>query len=283
MIYAVIQNESGTAQIYLHGAHITSFIPNGQEQALFLSLQSEFMQGKAIRGGIPISWPWFADHPNDSSKPAHGFARTSLWDVRSTKSISESETEIVLGLVDSESTRTIWNFGFDLKLSVIAGRELSAQLTMTNTDEVDFTVTSAFHSYYMIGNIDNVAIDGLEDTEYIDKVDNFIQKTQVGTMKISSETDRIYLDTTNDCIIDDSELHRTIHIHKNGSNSTVVWNPWSEKALKMKDLGDLDYKKFVCVEVTNAGTNTVRIAPGKQHELGMKLSVEALQVPNSRE
>lgn len=276
LVYAEINNEGASAHIYLHGAHITSFIPNGQEPVLFLSPQSLFESGKAIRGGIPISWPWFADHPTDSSKPAHGFARTSLWNVRGTKRISELETQIELGLVDNESTREVWNHKFDIKLSVTVGRELSAQLTITNLDNEDFTITSAFHSYYQVGNVNDIVVYGLEDINYIDKVDNFAHKKQVNPIKITSETDRIYLDTKNNCIITDSELQRKIFIHKSGSNSTVVWNPWTEKSHQMKDLGNQDYNKFVCVEVTNAGTDTITIAPGKEHMLEMRVSVEGL-------
>lgn len=276
LVYAEIKNEAASGQIFLHGAQITSFTPNGQEPVLFLSPLSQFEPGKAIRGGIPISWPWFADNPTDSSKPAHGFARTSLWDVRATKRISEAETQITLGLSDNENTREIWDYRFDLELSVNIGIELNTQLTMTNSGNQEFTVTSAFHSYYQVGNVNDVTISGLEGANYIDKVNNFIKKTQEGSIRITSETDRIYLDTTSDCVIDDPVLKRKIRIHKSDSNSTVIWNPWSYKAQQMKDLGDQDYLNFVCVETTNAGEDIISISPGKQHKLEMRVEIEAL-------
>lgn len=274
LTFAEIDNKAASAQIFLHGAHITSFIPHGQEPILFLSALSQYEPGKAIRGGIPISWPWFADHPTDSSKPAHGFARTSLWEVRGTKIISEAETEVTLGLSDNESTREMWNYAFDLEFTVSFGRELKSRLTITNSDNQDFTITSAFHSYYNIGNVNDIAISGLEGFNYIDKVDNFAKKIQEGPIRITSETDRIYLDTTCNCLIKDSVLKRKIRIHKSGSNSTVIWNPWIEKSHQMKDLRDQNYLNFVCVETTNAGEDIITISPGKYHRLEMRVAVE---------
>lgn len=274
LVYAQIKNKSASAQIFLHGAHLTSFIPNGQKPIIFLSSEAIYKSEEAIRGGIPISWPWFADHPSDSTKPAHGFARTSLWEVRETKSISRDETEIILGLSDSEQTKKLWDYIFDLELKVSVGQELKTSLKMTNTGSQEFTVTSAFHTYYNVDNVKDISIKGLEDTNYIDKVDNFSTKTQRGLVTISDETDRIYLDTQNDCIIEDRSFNRLIRIKKEGSNSTVVWNPWKKKTHEMNDLGDQDYVRFICVETTNAGTDIIKLGPGDSHSLLLSVSIE---------
>jgi D-hexose-6-phosphate mutarotase len=239
-----------------------------------LSGESRYEPGKAIRGGIPISWPWFADHPSDSTKPAHGFARTSLWKVTGTQHISTDETEITMVLNESPGTHKLWDYSFDLELKVLVGAELSVVLKMTNTGEEAFTVTSAFHSYYNVGNITQVEIHGLEDTEYIDKVDKYTKKRQSGPVTIAGETDRIFLDTETECIIKDLKLNRNMRISKSGSKSTVVWNPWSDKSQKMGDLPDDGYKNFVCVESANAGPDINELAPGEQHELGLKITVE---------
>ena len=273
-IYAEINNHSASAKVFIHGAHVTSYIPKGQEPVIFLSSESLFEPGKAIRGGIPISWPWFADHPSDKTKPAHGFARTSEWEVRGSQKLSADETQITLGLRDNERTRELWDYSFDLEVSIHVGDELSHMLTTTNTDVKDFVITQAFHSYYHVGDINEVSIMGLEDTDYIDKVDNFKTKKQDGAVTITDETDRIYLNTTNDCVINDRRSGRNIRISKRGSNSTVVWNPWREKARAMKDLGDDDYTNFVCVETTNAGADLIAISPGEKHTLGLNISSE---------
>jgi len=275
LIYTHINNDSGSSEIYLHGAHITSYLPHGREPVIFLSDKSRYEPGKAIRGGIPISWPWFADHPTDSTKPAHGFARTSLWEVRDTQHISTDETEITLALNESKETHKLWDYSFDLKLKIIVGAELKAFLTTTNCDDKAFNITSAFHSYYNVGNISEVKVSGLEDTDYIDKVDNFTTKRQTGPVTITDETDRIYLDTETECIIEDLDLNRKIRISKSGSNSTVVWNPWSEKSRNMGDLPDDAFPSFACVETANAGTDNVTLTPGEQHGLCLNIAVES--------
>jgi len=276
LIYAQIDNDSGSAQIYLHGSHLTSFVPLGQEPVIFLSPLSQFEPGKAIRGGIPISWPWFADHSTDKTKPAHGFARTSLWEVRETKYVSKDETQITLGLTDNEDTVLLWEYSFDLEIVISIGKKLDIELAMKNRANEDVLLSAAFHSYYCVQDVSDITIYGLEGCEYIDKVDNFTKRMQAGPVKITEETDRIYLDTKSICVIEDPGSNRKIRIEKSGSNSTVVWNPWTEKARQMKDLGDQDYAKFICVETTNAGTDLITLAPDEQHALELNIAVESL-------
>lgn len=273
-IYAKINNDSASAQIYLYGAQITSFIPHGHEPVIFLSEKSNFSIGKALRGGIPISWPWFADHPSDRSKPAHGFVRTSLWEVIDTNHLSTDETEITLRLNESQATRDLWDHCFTLELDIVIGQEMILRLRMINSDNDSFTATSAFHSYYSVGHINEINILGLEDINYIDKVDRFSEKRQIGSVAITDETDRIYLNTENECVIEDHLLHRRIRIRKSGSESTVVWNPWINKARLMHDLKDEDYLRFVCLETTNAGPDTITLAPNQEHLLTMNVTVD---------
>jgi glucose-6-phosphate 1-epimerase len=276
LIVAEVNNEGASAELFLHGAQITSFIPNGQEEVLYLSPRSIFEPGIAIRGGIPVSWPWFADHPSDKSKPAHGFARTSLWHLKETKKLSDSETEIRLGLTNSNETRKLFGHRFYLEIIFTVGSQLNIEIRTINIGSSEFTISSAFHSYYKIHNVSNITVHGLEDTIYIDKVDNFTTKRQDGPATITAETDRIYLNTKEDCVIEDPDLNRSVLIKKSGSNSTVVWNPWEEKAHAMKDLGDKDYMKFVCVETANAGDDIIKLSPGEEHKLRMDVRVEAM-------
>ncbi|MGB7291945.1 MAG: D-hexose-6-phosphate mutarotase [Thermodesulfobacteriota bacterium] len=270
---AEIKNQHAAATLFLHGAHVTSFKPHGQEEVLFLSGRSGFESGKAIRGGIPISWPWFADNPTDKDKPAHGFARISNWDVRGTEVDGEA-SRIRLGLSDNQYTRLLWPHAFDLEFIVTVGKELHLDLIAENAGEEDFTISQAFHSYYHISEINKIFVQGLEGGNYIDKVDSFKEKYQVGGVRLIEETDRIYLDTANDSVIHDPGLKRRIRIRKEGSRSTVIWNPWIVKARQMKDLGDQDYKRFVCVETTNAGEDLITVAPGSEHILRANIGIE---------
>lgn len=275
LIYAEITNEGTRAQIYLHGAQLTSFTPNGGEDVIYLSPRSRFEPGIAIRGGIPISWPWFADHPTDKSKPAHGFARTSPWHVRETKKISDSETELRLGLTNGNDTLKLFERRFYLEAIFNIGSQLDIKLRTINIDVTDFTISSAFHSYYKVSDVSAVSVNGLDETEYIDKVDDFTTKMQEGPVQNSGETDRIYVDTETECVIEDPGLGRSIHVTKSGSKSTVVWNPWEKKSEEMKDLGAGEYRSFVCVETANAGEDTITIAPGEKHVLRVHVRAES--------
>jgi glucose-6-phosphate 1-epimerase len=274
LIYAEVQNDSAAADIFLHGAQVTAYVPGGHEPVLFLSGLSRYEANKAIRGGVPVSWPWFADHPSDASKPAHGFARIMDWTVKKTGLLSGGETRITLGLTDSEATRKLWRYSFDLNLDISIGSALDLVLTIKNTDSTSFSITSAFHSYFNISSIKDITISGLENTGYIDKVDGFKLKKQNGSLRISGETDRIYQHTDKECIITDPGFNRNIRIRKSGSRSTVVWNPWEEKSRGMNDLGDADYLDFVCVEVANAGDDIIHVPPGDEHRLGLNVTVE---------
>jgi glucose-6-phosphate 1-epimerase len=271
---AEINNGHAAATVFLRGAHVTSFKPKGQEEVLFLSGLSRFEPGIAIRGGIPISWPWFADHPTDKGKPFHGFARISNWDVRGTEVVGEA-SKISLGLSDSQYTQSLWPHAFDLEFIMTVGNELHLDLIAKNTGEEDFTISQAFHSYYHVSEIGKIYVQDLDGCNYIDKVDSFKEKYQEGRVEIVEETDRIYLDAANDCVVHDPGFKRNIRIKKGGSKSTVIWNPWIVKARQMKDLGDQDYKRFVCVETTNAGEDLITVAPGSGHTLRANIGIEA--------
>lgn len=276
LIFAAISNDSASARVFLHGAHLTSFIPKGREDLIYISPNSRFERGTAIRGGIPISWPWFADHPTDKTKPAHGFARTSLWHVRKTKKLSDSETEIRFGLTKSNSTMKLFGYDFYLEAVFTISTRLNIALRTINLDTKDFSVSSAFHSYYKVSDISEISINGLEDAVYVDKVDAYTTKRQEGSVTIGSETDRIYVNTANECVIQDPGLKRAIRISKSGSQSTVVWNPWEKTSQEMKDLGGGEYRNFVCVETTNAGVDTITIPRGDEHILRMNARAESL-------
>ncbi len=270
---AELNNQHAAATVFLQGANVTSFKPRGQEEVVFLSRHSRFESGIAIRGGIPISWPWFADHPTDKSKPAHGFARISDWEVRGTE-VHGGASRIRFGLSDNQYTRSLWPQAFDLEFIMTVGKELHLDLTAKNTGEEDFTFSQAFHSYFHVSDINKIYVQGLEGYYYIDKVDSFKDKYQKGQVRIVEETDRIYLDAASDCVIHDPGFNRKIRISKQGSKSTVIWNPWVAKAHQMKDLGDQEYKRFACVETTNAGEDLITLSPGSEHILTTKISIE---------
>lgn len=258
-----ISNAHATATIALHGAHVIDYIPRDQAPVIFTSVKAQFKEGKAIRGGIPVCWPWFSAHPSDSSMPAHGFARNRFWQLTSTSS-HKDHTEAVFTL--DTFAPDIWQSPTTLTLTVQVGAELTLQLTSTNTGSENITIGGALHSYFCVSDIAQIELNGLENAAYIDSLDG-VEKTQLGPIRFDSERDAVFTDSTSTVTIHDSGFQRTITIEKSGSQSTVVWNPWVTKAAAFSDMLDEEFHEFVCVETANALTDTYQLAPGQSHTL----------------
>jgi D-hexose-6-phosphate mutarotase len=154
------------------------------------------------------------------------------------------------------------------------GKTLSAKLTIANkSPEQDFTFETCLHTYFHVGDIGSISITGLKGADYLDKTDNFTRKTEFAEhIKISRETDRIYLDTTSPVEIHDSKLGRRIRIEKSGSLSTVVWNPWVDKSQQMPDFGSDEFQHMVCVESGNVAENRLTLPAGKSSTLQAEFS-----------
>ena len=271
----MIANDSAKAVISVYGGQVLSFQPvNEPEDLMFLSEQAYYQEGKAIKGGVPICWPWFGPDPDGAGRPAHGFVRNRLWNILATSSTHDGETKVVLGLIDTEETKRIWPYSFELQLAISVGKTLKLELMTRNTGEQAFSITQAFHTYFTIGDINTVRVLGLENKTYLDKVEGGVQKQQPGTLEIAAEVDRIYTNVSEDLVFDDAQLNRRILITCQGSKTAVVWNPWSEISAKMADLDNEAYKSFVCVETTNAADDIVTIEPGKSFQLIAVYDVE---------
>ncbi|MCF6257587.1 MAG: D-hexose-6-phosphate mutarotase [Gammaproteobacteria bacterium] len=267
-----ITNRLATAEVYLHGGHITAFQPQGSEPVLWMSPLAQFQHDKAIRGGVPIIWPWFGPHAIDKHKPQHGFARTMEWRVSATKALPDGSTQLQLQLNDTPVTHALWPHAFELSLSITVGTELNIELTSRNTGEKTFTAGGALHSYFAVGDVRKIHIDGLLGRHYIDQLDGNRIKQQSDAVYIREEVDRIYFDTEDTCTegicaIFDAQLLRQIYIKRNGSHSTVVWNPWKDKARAMTDFPDDGYQQMVCIETANAVDDVRHLAPGETHTL----------------
>jgi len=265
---AELTHEGASATVALHGAHVLSYVPAGAKPVLWLSKEAIFKDGKAIRGGIPVCWPWFADHPNEPNYPAHGVARTRSWKVASTDFAS-----LTLELQANEATREHFPHDFVLRLQATLGDALAIQLSVHNPGQNPFTYTGALHTYFAVSHIDQAHVEGLDGRPYIDSIDGKTRKTQAGPIRFQEEVDRIYLETTDTCLVSDNGWDRTIRIAKEGSHSTVVWNPWIAKAQRMADFGDQEYQEMLCVETTNAADDAIAVPPGETHKLALTLSL----------
>ena len=277
LVVARIANAHAQATIALQGAHVMTFQPNGAQPVIWLSPAAKLVPGKSIRGGVPVCWPWFGAHATDSGFPAHGFARTVPWQVAASAALPDGSTRIAFELPQSSIPSAQWPHACHVRNIVTVGRTLAVELVTENTGNTAFEIGEALHTYFAISDVDKVRITGLEGCTYLDKVGDWQRRTQAGDVTIASEVDRLYVNTETDCLIEDRGLQRRIRIAKSGSRSTVVWNPWIEKAAKMGDFGsDTGYRGMLCVESANAAENVVSVAPGATHTLRVEYSIEAM-------
>ncbi|MCC2113036.1 MAG: D-hexose-6-phosphate mutarotase [Hyphomicrobiales bacterium] len=275
LVMARITTAGAEALVSAYAGQVLAFRPAGQANDLFfLSEKAYYAPGKAIKGGVPVCWPWFGSDPEGKGRPGHGFVRNRAWDVRGSAALADGRIRLVLGLQDTAETRAIWPHAFDLEMAVTVGERLEIALTTRNSGAEAMTISQGLHSYFQIGDVDRVAVLGLSGKSYIDKVDGGAVKLQDGPVTIACETDRVYLDVDGPVTIDDPALGRRIVVTGTGSRSAVVWNPWIGVAASMSDLNDDDYKILLCVETTNAGTDTIIIPAGGEHRPGAVIGVE---------
>lgn len=255
------------AKLYLLGACPTQWKPAGHKDVLFTSRASYFKEGRPIRGGVPVCFPWFGPHPEDPDAPSHGLVRTKHWNLIATRETPDG--------VDVELATNLDHLHVDYHLSF--GKQLKLRFIVSNTSDEDQTFEQALHTYLTLGDATKASITGLENAEYVDKMhegETFNQGDEPITF--TEETDRVYLDTTADCVLTDPVMNRKITVAKTGSKSTVVWNPWVNKANRLEDMGDEEWQKMCCIESANIAPDTVTIAPGGSHTMTVTLSVEAL-------
>lgn len=276
IVIAEVSNPHANSNITLQGAHVATWQPRGQEPVIWLSPYAKFAPGKSIRGGVPICWPWFGPHATDAKLSGHGYARTVMWEVLETKALPDGATFLRFGLIETDATRAQWPHPSSAQLEVTIGKTLRVALVTQNSGKESFILGEALHTYLQISDVAQMTIRGLEGCDYLDKVGEPARRTQQDGIVITSEVDRVYVDTEADCVIEDLGLKRAIRIAKTGSRSTVVWNPWTEKANKMGDFGENGYRGMVCVESANAFDNLVTVKPGETHRLAVEYSVEAL-------
>jgi glucose-6-phosphate 1-epimerase len=266
--FILISNCSATALISVYAAQVLSFQPIEEcEDLLFLGSKSSYEEGKAIRGGIPVCWPWFGPDPKDLDRPDHGFVRNGLWAVLTTTAITDSETKVTLRFQETIQSKSYWRQPFILDLEILVGNTLTLKLVTRNIGDKALSITQALHAYLHVGDINQVQILGLEDSNYLDKLDDSVQKHQSGAVTILEEVNRIYTGTQSEWIINDSSFNRQIRMTSSSNKTTVVWNPWEATTAKILDLEPDDYQHFICVETGNVDTDVVEISPGSEYSL----------------
>lgn len=264
-----------SGEIYLHGAHVTSWRPAGAEEVLFVSAKTRWQDGAAIRGGVPICFPWFSERTEGPKSPAHGLVRTKTWQLEAITH-ADSNVTVALSTAADEATKKSWLGDYHLLFCATFGEQLRLELIVTNHGDISFRFEEALHSYYRVGNVESVRLRGLNGVAYLDKTAGRHEKHQRGEVVMSAETDRIYRNTSASVEIEDPVLRRRILVAKEDSRDTVVWNPWAEKARGMADLGADGWRQFVCVETGNVGDHGVTLGEGQAHTMSALISLNSI-------
>jgi glucose-6-phosphate 1-epimerase len=275
---AVVRVGGAEGEVYLHGAHVTHWKPANELPAIFLSKKSDFAADKAIRGGIPICFPWFGARSDGKTGPSHGFARLSEWELAFAGLVPDAAGDclnLTFTLGPDEQSRSLGFDRFRVVYEVFfAPAELKLRLTVANLGDAPLKFEEALHSYFAVEDVRKVSLEGLESAPFLDKTDGMRAKTgPAEALRFAGETDRVYPGNEADVRIEDEGNERAILVAKAGSRTTVVWNPWSELAIKLTDLPDEAWPEFCCVETANAGADAVTLAPGESHAMEAVLSV----------
>jgi len=262
-------------EMYLHGAHVTSWKPDGNDEVIFLSSKSHWQHGQAIRGGIPICFPWFRGKADDPHAPAHGFARTRMWQIESVVQNNKDVT-VCMFIESDEQTRRWWPGEFRLVHRVTFGSVLTLEMICSNTGTASFRFEEALHTYNRVSDIQQIRVRGLEALHFLDNTDSNQEKRQRGDVVITSQTDNAYVHAEGAVDLIDQVLQRRIRLQKNNSRNTVVWNPWEKGTAVIRDLGNDEWNQFLCIEASNIRDFAITLAPGQEHKMTAVLSVAKL-------
>jgi glucose-6-phosphate 1-epimerase len=274
---AVLEAAGSTAVVAVQGAQVLSWRSAGQtDDVLWLSPVAKLGTSKAVRGGVPICWPWFGPHRSDPKRPAHGFVRTATWRVLGSAA-SASRARLVLAFDTATVDPAIWPHTARAEIEITVGETLTIALSTDNLGPEPFQLTEALHSYLAVGDVGQVVVTDLAGRTYIDQIDGNARRIQRGAIQFTGEVDRIYQGSPDDVVITDRSLGREIRVSKSGSSSTVVWNPGPEKAQRLGDMGEDGYRRMLCIETANAGDDAVTLVSRARHRIQTEIKVRSLE------
>ncbi|MDD1794280.1 D-hexose-6-phosphate mutarotase [Enterovibrio sp. ZSDZ42] len=253
-----------TATISLFGAHVLSFQPSGKKDVIWMSEKADFSGNKAIRGGIPVCWPWFGK----AAEPSHGFARSSEWTLNEHRE-NENGVIISLTLADSPDTHDVWPHAFHAEIIMEVGDTLKVGLVSTNTGNTPILVGGALHTYLNIGDISKTTVSQLGN-EYIAAG---VRHPSGGNTEFDQEVDRIYTHAEETVVVEDLGYQRRLTVTNHGHNAVVVWNPWKDLSISMGDMADNSYETMVCVE-SAVHDRSVSLEAGDKHILSTVIACQ---------
>ena len=255
----LVAADGARADVYLHGAHVTSWIPAGTgDDRLFLSATSRWGEGEAIRGGVPVCFPQFADQ---GALAPHGFVRTTAWTLVRAERQATGAAQATLRISATPAMRALWPHAFTLALTVtVGGNTLALELAATNEGDTPFEFTGALHTYLRVADVRQTFVRGLEGVHYRDKVlrlDDDVESAP--RLAVDRHLDRVYRAVP--AVVAVEEPARTTEVRATGFRDTVVWNPGPERGATMDDLEPGGYARMLCVEAAVASAPAI-VAPG---------------------
>jgi glucose-6-phosphate 1-epimerase len=279
---ACVTLPSCDATIYLQGAHLTAWQPAGEQPVLFLSGRSAFEPGTAIRGGIPICFPWFGGRGDGGPGPSHGFARISPWELTFAALMPDAgdgdRLQLTFVLGPNDVSRSLGFDSFRVVYEVMLGQTLTLRLTVANPGAAPLRFEEALHSYFAVGDARQAPLLGLEGAEYVDKRDGAKAKhAPDAPLQLSEFSDRVFRANAHPVAIEDQGNRRVIRMEKWNSETTVVWNPWPEGSASLGDLAPEDWPRFLCVEAANTATDAILLEPGPAHTMTLKIATEPMR------
>lgn len=270
-----INHHGHKARISLFGAQLLEWQPAGHAPVLWLSKAAQFDQQRAIRGGVPICWPWFGGHAEHKDWPSHGFARTSLWQLEEVSAVAD-EITIRLSLPVLPQHAQFSGYSSRPLVTYTIGATLRMVLETANIDSELLQYSQALHTYFSVDAIEDISITGLEASPHLDQLTGAEVAPSATPISFSGETDRIYHKPQSPIQLHDPGNGRVIDIEHDGATSAVVWNPWTDKTIRMGDMGEPDaYRGMVCIETGNIAPHEVVLEPGEMHRLETRIWVRS--------
>ncbi len=280
-----ISSDRAELLIAQQGAQVLSYQQVGEPPLLWLSDQAIFRQGKSVRAGVPVCWPWFGNLQRNpeavqamyqgTPAPAHGLARTRDWKLLGIKEVGET-LRIEFELPEARGDLPGWPHDVELKLVVEMGADLTLSLTSRNMGNTPVTISQALHSYFAVSDVRQTRVEGVDGLGYIETLANWEQRQQQGALMFAGETDRIYLNTPQTLSIVDPHWNRRITLASSGSRSAVILNPWTERAKELADMADDGWQRMLCIETANVWDDLVELKPGHSSSLAVRIVSEMI-------
>ena len=268
------------------GAQVLSYRQGDAPPIIWLSEEAAFTKGQSVRGGVPICWPWFGDlsrnpdevqamHEDVGQAPFHGLVRSLDWQLKHQRCEGDS------GILEFTCPQALgelpgWPHQVELSLRVCLDDRLHISLTSCNLGDQPVAISQALHSYFAVGDIHQVSVQGMNGCRYIDTLEDWQSRQQPADPRIEGETDRIYLDLPPVLHLTDPAWKRRISLETSGSRSAILWNPWIAKAQRLSQFADDAWQRILCIETANAMDDHILLEAGASHTLGVSIGSEAL-------